>query len=176
VYRFDLPGEDGSAATTSSTTAPADVSAGVVFAPTEQPCVNVECQMRFGLKPAPAGTNPSATLLLTTDPYSIRVQGSDFGEPIDWLRPDGPNVEVGATAFGAYLSTSDDNPIGGLLCIFDENLLCEGDTIPNLQPSYHRLTILALKDANTAPTLQDGLDRLMTTMTFEPPLTVVSSE
>jgi hypothetical protein len=42
--------------------------------------------------------------------------------------------------------------------------------IPVRSPSYNRLTILALADANTPPTLADGYDRLVVTHSFDPPL------
>jgi hypothetical protein len=42
--------------------------------------------------------------------------------------------------------------------------------LPQRSPSYSRLTLMALADADTPPTLADGYDRLVVTHQFDPAL------
>jgi len=69
-----------------------------------------------------------------------------------------------------FLSESDDNPTGGLVCILDRNLECTGTKIPRRGATYNRATLVAVKDASSIPTLADGFERLVTTVSFDPPL------
>jgi hypothetical protein len=69
-----------------------------------------------------------------------------------------------------FLSESDDNPTGGLVCILDAQLDCTGDHIPRKGATYNRATLVAVKDAKSTPTLADGFERLVTTVSFDPPL------
>ena len=68
-----------------------------------------------------------------------------------------------------FLSESDDNPTGGLVCILDADLDCTGK-LPRRGATYNRATLVAVKDAQTVPTLADGFERLVTTVSFDPPL------
>lgn len=173
VYRFGLPGSGQAAATTStSTTRP--LNTGPVFlAENVQRCVNADCELPFSLFPPPAGLSPTATLHIETTPFAIRIEAQGLGEPIEWVNPDSETAADGANAFAAYLSTSDDNPTGTIVCVFDDGGVCEGDTIPLVEPSYNRLTILAVPDADFVLSPASGVPRLVTTINFDPVLTVV---
>ena len=76
---------------------------------------------------------------------------------------------MGATGFGVFMSESDDNPTGGLVCVLGSDGSCTGTRIPRAGASYNRVTIVAMK-GNTMPSLVDGFDRLVTTTSFTPPL------
>lgn len=178
VYKFSLPQPDQTfASTESSTTTTADPVGDVVLAPDDQRCVGAPCEMfdvGITLRDPPAGLDPSAELVITTDPFSVTLRARDLGEPQQWLVPGSPAADAGATVFGLFISESDDNPVGGLLCVLDQDLSCRADTLPRLAPSYNRITLLALKDTGTAPTLADGAARLLVTVSFDPPLRPVS--
>jgi polyvinyl alcohol dehydrogenase (cytochrome) len=173
VYRFSLDPDGQATTTTTSVTTTAERATDVRLEPVEGRCIGMPCDLfRAGitLRAAPEGLDPTSEFSITTDPFTVSFRGEGLGDPQDWLVPDTPAAEAGATVFGLYISESDDNPVGGLLCILDEALACEGDSLPRLAPSYNRITLLALKDAHTAPTLADGAARLLVTISFEPPL------
>jgi hypothetical protein len=175
VYRFTLDAEE-----VSSTTTTVEAAESLTLEPTEQPCVGAPCEMEFVLKEPPAGLAPEVTLEIDTDPFSATIAATDLGEPEDWLRPGGPAEADGATEFGLFISDRDDNPTGGgLICILSaddapdgSDLGCEGTSIPRLAATYNRISVVAVQDADTEPTLVDGFDRLVTTISFDPPLTV----
>jgi polyvinyl alcohol dehydrogenase (cytochrome) len=173
VYRFSLDG-DGPAPTTATTdtTRPAN-TAPVFLEPSDQPCIDAVCDLPFGLFPVPDGLNPRATLEIATTPFAIRIVAEGLGAPIDWVNPDSETFAEGATVFAAYLSTSDDNPTGTLVCVFDASGVCEGDTIPVVDPQYNRLTILAVPDETFPLSPATGVPRLVTTTNFDPVLVVI---
>ncbi|MFN8037517.1 MAG: PQQ-binding-like beta-propeller repeat protein [Acidimicrobiia bacterium] len=171
VYRFSLSGPRRA---TTSTKVPATTTTAAA-ATTEPPrtaqrCLGTPCSMNFDLKKPPAGRSPSATLVVDESPFSLSVTAKDLGPPIDWLRPGSAAAQAGATRYGVFLSESDDNPTGGLICILDASLQCQGSKIPRPGATYNRVTIVAVKDVNTLPTLSDGYDRLVSTVAFKPPL------
>jgi hypothetical protein len=69
-----------------------------------------------------------------------------------------------------FVSESDDNPTGGLVCVLNASFDCTGTQIPRRGATYNRVSIVAVKDRQTVPTLADGFERLVTTQSFEPPL------
>ncbi len=73
--------------------------------------------------------------------------------------------------FGLYASPRDDQPqLGTIVCTFTEDGPgCSATSIRSAD-AYTRFTVVALADATTAPTLQDGFDRLVTTLSVDPPL------
>ncbi|MGZ6995188.1 MAG: hypothetical protein ACXVIM_08250 [Acidimicrobiia bacterium] len=75
-----------------------------------------------------------------------------------------------------FLSESDDNPTGGLVCVLDASFECTGNHIPRRGATYNRASIVAVKDAQTVPTLADGFERLVTTVSFDPPLQPTTSK
>jgi hypothetical protein len=165
VYRFSLRGKRATIrirpptpqSTSSQPSAP-------------QECVGSPCELGFELKQPPAGLTPSATLEITERPFRVRVQAEGLGPPAGWLRPGTPAATEGATEYAVFLSESDDNPTGGLACILDANLACTGTKIPRRGATYNRVSIVAVKDARTIPTLADGFERLVTTKSFDPAL------
>jgi hypothetical protein len=175
VYRFTLGAE-----AVASTTTTVEAADALVLEPNDQPCVGAPCDLEFVLKEPPAGLTPTATLEIATDPFEATVGASGLGEPPDWLRQGGPAESAGATEFGLFISDRDDNPTGGgLICILSEDdapdgaeIGCAGMSIPRLADSYNRISIVAVEDADTEPTLADGFDRLVTTTSFDPPLAV----
>jgi hypothetical protein len=126
--------------------------------------------MGFDLKKPPVGRSPSATLLVNESPFSLSVTAKDLGAPIAWLRPGSVAAQAGATLYGVFLSESDDDPTGGLVCLLDATFSCRGTKVPRPGATYNRVSVVAVKDARTLPTLSDGYDRLVTTVSFTPPL------
>ena len=172
VYRFSLTGKrariqikipksDSRDSETSRTTDP--------NAP-PQSCVGSPCAMSFDLKAPPAGTNPTAELEITEDPWTVRVNADGLGPPAAWLRAGTKAATEGATRYAVFLSERDDNPTGGLICLLDAQLDCTTHRIPKRESTYNRLTIVAVRDADTVPTLADGFERLVTTSSFSPSL------
>ncbi len=166
VYRFSLHGKRARIhippPASSATTKPAS---NVV-----QPCVGSPCTLGFELKKPPAGLAPSARLEITPRPFRVRVHAAGLGPPMGWLRPGTPTATAGATAYAVFLSESDDNPTGGLVCVLDARFDCTGTHIPRRGATYNRASIVAVKDPHTLPTLADGFERLVTTQSFDPPL------
>ena len=109
----------------------------------------------------------------TAEPLAIEVTATDLGAPEDWVRRGSAAARAGATRFGVFLSERDDDPFGGggLVCSWAEGEDgCTGTAIPRFAPSYNRLSVLAVVDETTEPTLSDGADRLVRTLSFDPPL------
>jgi outer membrane protein assembly factor BamB len=170
VYLFSLAGEPVASSTTTAAGARplANARLGPPFPPE---CVDAPCPMSFDLKSSPEAPNPRATLTIDSDPFTITVEASGLGSPQAWLRPGSPAAEAGATEFGVFISDRDDDPTGGgLVCVLDDDGRCTGGTIPRAARTYNRITIVAVKDARTEPTLADGFDRLVSTISFDPPL------
>lgn len=138
-----------------------------------QECVGSPCAMSFEIKQPPAGLDPSARLEIDEQPFRLRVRAKGLGPPIDWLRPDSPAAAVGANRYAVFMSESDDNPTGGLVCVLDADLACSGRTISRRGATYNRVSIVAVQ-GDTLPTLVDGFDRLVSTKSFDPPLAPVA--
>lgn len=179
VYKFTLPaaGETFASSSTSTTVA-GPRATNVVLEATSQPCVDAPCDLfeaGISLRPAPAGLDPSVALEVTTDPFSVTVSGRDLGEPAQWLEPGTAAASAGATTFGLFISESDDDPTGGLLCIMDAEYRCTADSLPRLT-TYNRITLLAVEGPDSPlPTPQEGVARLIVTVSFAPPLTPVGA-
>jgi polyvinyl alcohol dehydrogenase (cytochrome) len=165
VYRFSLHGkaakirirQPSTSTTTRGTSAP-------------QECVGSPCDLSFDLKKPPAGLSPTARLEITEQPFKLTMQATDLGPPAAWMRPGTPAAQAGATKYAVFLSESDDNPTGGLVCVLDADGECTGTKIPRPGATYNRVTLVAVKDSKTVPTLVDGFERLVTTQSFDPPL------
>jgi outer membrane protein assembly factor BamB len=170
VYLFGFH-DDPSTATTSTTSTTAVHAAPPRLAPSAQACVRAACTIGFQFKSPPAGVTPTITARIDTDPFRLVVDAKGLGPPKAWLRADGPNAAAGATVYGVMLSESDDDALSaGIACVLDQRGHCEIDDLPKRTPTYRRLSILALVDADTSPTLADGYDRLVVTHSFDPPL------
>jgi outer membrane protein assembly factor BamB len=167
VYRFSLRGKRAQIriprTTPSSTAAPPETAE-------PQECVGAPCDLQFTLKPPPAGLAPTARLEITEKPFKLRLEADGLGPPAGWLRAGTPAAAEGATHYAVFLSESDDNPTGGLVCILNAKLACTGTKVPRKGATYNRATIVAVKDTKTLPTLADGFERLVTTVSFDPPL------
>jgi len=178
VYRFSL-GADGNAPVTAPTTTPASGLPVTALEPAGLPCSADPCVVDFGINDPPPGTRPLVTVRLVADPLRIEVRARDLGEPADWVRAGSAAAAVGATRFGVFLSERDDDPFGGggLVCSFAAGEDgCTGTAIPRYAPSYNRLSVLAVVDEATAPTLADGADRLVRTLAFDPPVRAIDPE
>jgi polyvinyl alcohol dehydrogenase (cytochrome) len=184
VYRFSLGGA-GTTATQAPTSSTGPRATGIVLEPNDEPCVGEPCDLfsrGITLRPAPTGLDPTATLEIDTDPFTVTLTASGLGRPTDWLQPGSPAAEAGAEVFGLFISERDDNPVGGVLCILERapadgdgaELGCSADSLPALT-RYNRMSLIALENAQTAPTLSDGPARLLVTISFDPPLTPVGS-
>jgi len=175
VYRFSLGTGTEPTGTTPSTTA-ADEAAVTALGPRGLPCTDAPCPIDFEINEPPPGTRPALFVQLVADPLAIEVTGSDLGAPEDWVRQGSAAARAGATRFGVFLSARDDDPFGGggLICSWAEGEDgCTGTAIPRYAASYNRLSVLAIVDETTEPTLSDGADRLVRTLSFDPPLRAV---
>lgn len=161
---------EGEAPPTSTTTTVPDGPAVTALAPSTQECVGAPCELDFTLKEPPAGRSPSMSLEITPSPLRIEVRGTDLGEPADWLGADGPAAAAGASVFAVFITPRDDKPeLGSIVCVLDDGA-CVGDRIELPADSYTRLSVLALADVDTPPSIQEGYDRLVTTHAFDPGL------
>lgn len=179
VYKFSIPAPGQTFSSESqSTTTTGPRATGVVLEPTDQPCVGSPCDMfdqGITLRPAPDGLDPTLTLEIDADPFEVRVSGSGLGDPAQWLQAGSPAADQGATAFALFASESDDDPTGGLLCIMDADYSCTTDSLPRLT-TYNRITLLAVERPDSPlPSPQDGVARLIVTLSFNPPLTPVGA-
>jgi polyvinyl alcohol dehydrogenase (cytochrome) len=137
---------------------------------TAQACVGSPCDVAFDLIQPPAGLSPHMTLQIALDPWHVEVHANGLGDPSAWLRPGSPQAATGATRFGVFISESDDNPQGGLLCVLDASGSCTTSKIPRTGASYNRITILAIGDSNKLPSPAEGVNRLVVTKGFSPAL------
>jgi hypothetical protein len=170
AFRVPEPGEEQPAVTTSSV-----LEAGppvTALEPVNGECVATPCELPTSLKSPPPGTDPRISVEITLDPLRIEVLASGLGPPAAWVRPGSAASKVGSTVYGLFVSARDDQPqTGSVLCTFTErDRGCEATSIQRRADRYTRLTVVALADPRTPPTLQDGIDRFVTTHAFDPPL------
>jgi hypothetical protein len=169
VYLFSLRGEPV-ATTTTIEPEPTDPTATTEAPPATQECVGTPCDVSFSLIQPPAGLTPSMTLLVTRDPWRVEVKTEGLGDPEAWLRPGSPAANEGAVAFAVFISERDDNPTGGILCVLDDDGSCASSAIPRRGASYNRITVLAVNDTENLPSITEGVNRLVVTQAFNPPL------
>jgi polyvinyl alcohol dehydrogenase (cytochrome) len=169
VYLFSLEGEPV-ASTTTTGAPPTTVDAETETRAAAQPCLVSPCPMNFDLTvDRVGGDTGSGTIEITLAPFSVRVQAEGLGPPSRWLRPGSSAAAAGASEYAVYLSQGTDNPVGGLVCVLDENLACTADEIPNPGVTYDRISILAVDDPGVFPPIAEGFDRLVSTNSFEIP-------
>jgi polyvinyl alcohol dehydrogenase (cytochrome) len=176
VYRYSLSGKPLKSATTppkSASSEPGDTRPDGPTAPQE--CVESACEVSFNLVEPPAGLSPRMQLRVDLDPWRVVVKTEGLGDPAAWLRPGSAAEALGATRFGVFISESDDNPQGGLLCILDAEGSCTSKKIPRAGATYNRITVLAVTDSDELPSPAEGVDRLMVTKSFDPPLAPVAA-
>ena len=136
VYRFSLHGKRAQIQikqpTPSSTAASSE----------PQECVGSPCDLGFDLKKPPAGLTPTARLEITRSRSSSTSRPTGSVRPRDGSEPGPRPRPKGATNYAVFLSESDDNPTGGLVCILDAQLECTGRPSPapgrDLQPGDAR--------------------------------------
>jgi len=141
-----------------------------------QECVGTPCAVPFNLISPPPGITPVATLLVELDPWQVTFAATGLGPPSGWLRAGSDAASEGATSYALFISESDDNPQGGLLCVLDANLRCETERIPRADTTYNRITLLAVNDTSKLPSPAQGVDRLVTTISFDPLLAPVEAK
>ena len=157
--------------TSPPTTAPqgAPVTA---LAPSPQECVGGPCSLPFQLKKPPAGITPTLSLQIDPDPFTFTLTATGLGDPSGWLSANGEARKVGATTYMAFITPSDAKPeLGSILCTFGPDGSCTANSIAHGADAYTRISVLAVADAATPPTLAEGYDRLVTTHSFDPALT-----
>ncbi|MDG2026633.1 MAG: PQQ-binding-like beta-propeller repeat protein [Acidimicrobiales bacterium] len=133
-------------------------------------CVVESCPIAFGLKDPPPDADPVIEMRITADPFSLTVTATGLGDPAGWIPEGTATAGVGASVYGVMISERDDNPNGGFVCILDESGTCTGSTVPNPGASYSRISILALVNVDVVPDALDGFNRLVETISFNPPL------
>ena len=173
VYRYSLHGKPVTSTTTKRGKTKTPVTVTTLPGAGDQPCVAAPCNVDFDLIEPPAGLDPTLTLDIDLDPWRVKVTTTGLGDPEAWLRPGSNAARSGATRFGVFISESDDNPQGGLLCVLKDNGTCTSRKIPRVGASYNRITILAITDSNKLPTPQEGVNRLVVTRGFNPLLTPI---
>ena len=114
-------------------------------------------------------------LRVQLDPWLVDVKTSGLGDPAAWLRPGSVSQQSGATRYGVFISERDDNPQGGLLCVLDADGSCSTSRIPRNGVTYNRITILAITGSDALPSPAEGVNRLVVTKSFDPPLLPVPS-
>jgi hypothetical protein len=173
VYRYSLR---GTPVTSTTSSAPHDRSdrptRSVPTAP--QPCVGAPCDVSFNLVPPPAGTSPRMQLRVQLDPWHVDIKADGLGDPAAWLRPGSISAQSGATRYGVFVSERDDNPQGGLLCVLDAEGSCSTARIPDPSVTYNRITVLAITDSDELPSPAEGVNRLVVTKSFDPPLAPIT--
>jgi polyvinyl alcohol dehydrogenase (cytochrome) len=178
VYRYSLSGKPVTSTTRAPTPRPGSPPPTGPTAPSAppaaQPCVGAPCDVPFNLVQPPPGLTPRLGLEVTLDPWRVEVQTSGLGPPAAWIRPGSVAAATGATRYGAFISESDDNPQGGLLCVFDADGACTASTVPRAGATYSRITVLAITDSNKLPSPAEGVNRLVVTKSFDPLLTPVT--
>jgi hypothetical protein len=92
-----------------------------------------------------------------------------LGEPSRWLRPGSSAASVGAQVYGVYMSQGTDNPVGGLVCVLDEDFDCTGTDNPLPGATYDRVSILAVDEAGELPSITEGFDRMVATNSIAVP-------
>lgn len=168
AFRVLARGEAPPATTT--TTLPAGPAVTALEA-SPQDCVGAPCDVDFTLKDPPKGRTPTMTLEIDPDPLRITIHTTDLGPPSAWLADDGPGHEAGATVYALFITPRDDKPeLGSILCVLDEDGSCSADRIRIPADSFTRISLLALADATSLPTVQEGYDRLVTTHALDPAL------
>lgn len=167
AFRVLAPGEQAPAASTTTLPEGPVVTA---LADSPQDCVGAPCDVDFTLKDPPARRTPTLTLQVDPDPLAITVTATDLGEPADWLGPEGPAHDAGATVFAVFISPRDDKPeLGSIVCILEDGS-CTGREIALRADRYTRISVVALADPDEPPSIQEGYDRLVTTHSFDPGL------
>lgn len=169
VYRYSLSGKPVTSTTRPTTGKPAsgnpDTPTGAP--PAAQPCVGAPCDVAFNLVQPPPGTTPRLQLEVTLDPWRVRVRTSGLGDPSAWIRAGSAAAATGATRFGVFISESDDNPQGGLLCVLDPDGACTTTKVPRVGATYNRITVLAITDSDALPSPAEGVNRLVVTKSFD---------
>jgi len=171
VYRFSLHGKP--VTSTTSETKPGPTRTTPTVPGVTQDCVGSPCNVQFDLIQPPPGTNPTMTMKISLDPWRVEIHTTGLGPPEAWLQPGGPAASDGATRYGAFISESDDQPQGGLICVLDDDGSCVSSKIPRTGATYSRITILAITDSNKLPSPAQGVARLVVTKSFSPPLAPV---
>jgi polyvinyl alcohol dehydrogenase (cytochrome) len=172
VYRYSLSGRPVTSAT--PPTKPRTESTAPTAPPAAQLCVGAPCDVPFNLVQPPPGVTPRLRLEVTLDPWRVEVQTSGLGPPAAWIRPGSAAAATGATRYGVFISESDDNPQGGLLCVLDAGGACATRTVPRAGASYSRITVLAITGSDELPSPAEGVNRLVVTKSFDPLLTPVT--
>ncbi len=168
AFRLFAPGTE--APTSQSSTVPPGRPV-TELKPAPQQCVDTPCELEFILKTPPEGTNPRIEMNIRTSPFEFTLEASGLGDPQSWLDPEGTAIADGASTYMAFLTPRDDNPaIGSILCTFDDNDTCSGQSITIPADQWTRISIVAAKNTTTAPTIREGFDRLVTTHSLDPPL------
>jgi polyvinyl alcohol dehydrogenase (cytochrome) len=179
VYRYSLHGKPVTSTTTKPAKTPSTGTGSTTPAP--ESCTGTQYDIAFDLIKPPPGTNPKMTFEISPDPWCFEVHLSGVGPPEAWLRAGSQAARDGATRYGAFISESDDNPQGGLLCVLDAGAetsggSCTSSVIPRPGATYNRITILAITDSDELPSPTQGVSRLVATKSFNPPLAPVAGK
>jgi polyvinyl alcohol dehydrogenase (cytochrome) len=179
VHRFTLDEVDDDAPdatdedsdkTTTTTTTSAEQAEPLDSAALEQPCVVDACPLSFELTGDRVdGDTGSGTVHIEARPFRVTVDADGLGPPDRWLRPGSAAEDTGAQLYGVYLSEGTDDPVGGLVCVLDDDFDCTGTENPLPGASFDRLSILAVDEAGELPSITEGFDRMVATNSLAVP-------
>ena len=168
VYLFSLRGR-AVTTTTAAEPEPEPEPTGSTVAPGPQECVDTACSVSFNLIQPPAGLTPSMTLLVTRDPWRVEVKAQGLGAPAAWLRAGSPaRARVPAPSASSSRSATT-TPRGSPLRARREPVVHE-QRDPRRGAAYSRITVLAVNDTSRLPSITEGVNRLVVTHAFNPPL------
>ena len=139
--------------------------------PARSPCIGSPCPCHSPSSPCRPGSRPSGRSRSRPTRSASTIHASPgSASPSSGSTAGSPAAGEGATVFGLFISESDDNPVGGLLCILDAVGTCTGRLAApagHLQP-HHAARPEGRPRRSRPPS--DGLARLITTISFDPPL------
>jgi polyvinyl alcohol dehydrogenase (cytochrome) len=170
IYRFDLTTGAAASPTAAVPTATPAAPEVITLTGPERPCEATACDIPFVVKQPPAGLSPTVSLLITREPFSLVLSTRGLGAPRKWLRDGSTAAQDGADRFAVVISERDDEPTGGIVCLLDDGGACTATTVPDPARTYNRISVLALA-GDAIPPPSEGLDRMVTTLSFDDPLT-----
>ena len=168
VYRFSLHGKRGA---DPRSAAHAVVDRAVDRRP--QACVGSPCALPFDLKKPPAGLHPDRARSRSPSTRSGCTSQADGPRAAGGLAPArhpgrGRPARPRTRCSSPRATTT--RPAGWSACS-TRDLDCTGEPAsPAAARPTTAASIVAVKDAHTVPTLADGFERLVTTVSFDPPL------
>ena len=170
VYRYSLRGKPVTSTTTRARPGGDGRPPATTLPATPQPCVGSPCDVRFDLVPPPAGTSPRMQLARAARSMARRHQDRR-------ARRSGcvaaARQRLGAGGRDARMESSSRSvtttrKAGSSACSTPKGRARRRGS--RAGATYNRITILAITDSDALPSPAEGVDRLVVTKSFDPPL------